>query len=217
MHYLVEDPWPLTIILGLIAVGSLIALKVTQQGKFLVWATVLGVLALVVLAVEALWVTDNERIEAVVYDLARAVSRSDPDAVEAHLAPEVTISQGATTLDEKRARGLARLVAGELIRGNIAKSLIRSTLDDLKFDVLYVGQLETNAGALTRQGTAEFRVYASGSFQGSYAQYNFATDASGTDWSLGFRETEPGVWKVTRITPIRVPGGIPGFPGGGGR
>jgi hypothetical protein len=31
-----------------------------------------------------------------------------------------------------------------------------------------------------------------------------------SSWSLGFRETSPGVWKVNRITPVSVPG-LPGL------
>ncbi len=47
--------------------------------------------------------------------------------------------------------------------------------------------------------------------------YNFAT--ARTDWSLGFEEVDPGVWKVNRITPTRLPRDLPalGLPGPGFR
>ena len=35
-----------------------------------------------------------------------------------------------------------------------------------------------------------------------------------TTWSLGFQETEPGVWKVNRITPVSIPRGVLAMPGG---
>ena len=35
-----------------------------------------------------------------------------------------------------------------------------------------------------------------------------------TTWSLGFQETEPGVWKVNRISPVSIPQGILALPGG---
>ncbi len=35
-------------------------------------------------------------------------------------------------------------------------------------------------------------------------------------WSLGLRETKPGVWRVDRITPVQIPGGGLNAPGGTG-
>ena len=74
MTYLSEDPTYLAGGLLLLAGAFLVALKVTQQGKYLIRAGIALGLGLVVVVVEWLWVTDNERIEQVVYDLRRAVS-----------------------------------------------------------------------------------------------------------------------------------------------
>ena len=77
MTFLSEDPTYLAGFLVLAAGAFLMALKVTQQGKYLVWAlTALG-LAVAVVVIERMWVTDNERIESVVYDLRRAVLAAD--------------------------------------------------------------------------------------------------------------------------------------------
>ena len=39
--------------------------------------------------------------------------------------------------------------------------------------------------------------------QSSMVTYNFGTTNS--DWSLGFEESSPGVWKVNRISPTACP------------
>ena len=185
MEYLSEDPWPLAGALGLVALGFLVALLITQQGKHLIRAGIALGLALAVIGIEQVWVTDNERIEAVVYDLARAVGASDPGAIEAHLAPDFETPVGA-----------------------VGRALIRASLPNIKFDFVRVSKLSVHAGAQTRLGTADFTVHASGMATTPILSHAFATPPSGTDWSLGFRETAPGQWKVTRITPTRLPQGL---------
>ena len=84
------------------------ALKVTQQGKYLVWAlTALG-LAVAVVVIERLWVTDNERIESVVYELRRAVLAANPEEVLAQLTPDVGYVQDGISLSGEATRGLIR-------------------------------------------------------------------------------------------------------------
>ena len=188
MTILAEDPTYLVAALGFLAGAFLVALKVTQQAKYLFWA--LGVLGLIlaVVAIEQVWVTDNERIERVVYDLRRAVLASDAEGVLAHLTPDVEyVQQGAT-------------LSGEATRG-----LIRANLANASFDFVHINDLQTSAGRQTRRGTAEFRVYAKGTLHTSLVTYNVGT--ANSTWSLGFQETAPGVWKVNRITPVSVPEG----------
>ena len=76
MTYLSEDPTYLTGSLLLLAGVFLIALRVTQQGKYLIATAMSLVFALVVVIVEWMWVTDNERIEKVVYDVRAAVLKA---------------------------------------------------------------------------------------------------------------------------------------------
>jgi hypothetical protein len=209
MHYLSEDPWPLAGALGLIALGFLVALRVTQQGKYLIRAGIALGLALLVIGVERAWVTDNERIEAVVYELATAVRTSDADRMAACLTPDVIVDVGnAASLLERGTflRETLRFL-GRFSGQKITLVLLRPALESLRFDFLSVGRLTTHAGALSRRGTAEFRVFAGGTYHdpGSNIDYNFATPTSGSDWSLGLRETAPGVWKVERITPTAFP------------
>src|SRR5438270_9400386 len=99
MRYLVEDPSYLLMALGLVALGFLIALKVTQQGKYLVRAGVVAAIAAAIFGFEQYWVTDAERVEAVVYDLARAVEASDVDRIKSHLDDRVTVGMRDRTVD----------------------------------------------------------------------------------------------------------------------
>jgi hypothetical protein len=205
LHLIAEDATPLLWTAAGVALVALVLLRLTQQGKFLVVA--LGALALGVLAfaIESVWVTDDERVSDVVYALARAAGRGDVDRVLSHLAPEVVLSQGPVPLDETRTPKLGtRPVQGELARGEAARTMIGDTLRATRFDWLAVSQMAAHANPSTGGGTASFRVIASGSIAGT-SNLNFATDAAGSDWSLGLRQTSPGVWQVSRITAVRLP------------
>ncbi len=186
MHYLIEDPSYVLVALGIVALGFLVAVKVTQQGKFLIWAGGLAALAALIFAVDQLWVTDAERIEGVVYDLARAVEASDVDRIRSHLDERVSIGMRGHSTD------------GSALLG-VVLTMLRST----HFDFVRVGQLTAEAGSLTKRGSAEFKVTATGTFREGVAEVPLGS--LGTEWSLGFREQSPGVWKVNRITAIRVP------------
>jgi hypothetical protein len=206
LHYLSEDPWPLVCLLGLVAMGFLVALWITQQGKYLVRAGVAAGLAASILVVEQLWVTDNERIESVVYDLAQAVEASDSDRVLNHLAPDVVVSAGDTSTLITRLNSLT---------SPLVRKMIPQTLSMTRFDYVRISKLVTSAGEQSRLGTAEFKVNAKLSITMSQGTFNYATPLGGLSWSLGFRESSRKVWKVTRITPVdpppefRWPFGIP--------
>ena len=186
MHYLTEDPSYLLIGLGLAALVCLLALKVTQQGKFLIWAGALAVVAGLVFGFERLYVTDAERIEGVVYDLADAVRVSDIARIEGHLDDKVTIGMRGFTMDGS---STLRLVLGYLQR--------------TRFDFVRVARLTTAAGSQTRMGSAVFKVTAAGVLEQGGA--TMPLGSLGTEWSLSFQEKSPGVWKVTKITAINIP------------
>ncbi len=207
MTWLSENPWPLAGTFGVVALACLIALRITQQGKYLVWAGGALGLALLVIVIEQLWVTDAERVEAVVYDLGRAVRRSDADAVLAHLTPDVTLTQQGATFGGDQLRLVRKVLPrANPDMANPARAAIRLTLKNTQFDFVSISHMEASVGKLSRQGKADFRVTTAGSFESSGVRFNFATDASGTDWSLGFRE-ENGRWLVDSITATRLPRG----------
>ena len=196
MSLISDNPWPLIYPCVVVAVVALVALRVTQNGKYLFWALGAAGLALLFWLIDWFWVTDTERIEQVVQDLAHAVARSDGDAVAALLDPDVTLSQ----------EGNGLVSGGEIARGRMAVSLLRATLESARFDYVRVSHFETTAGTMSGQGKCDFRVDTSGSINGPGNTWNFMTGASGSDWSLGFVRTPSGAWKVRRITAVRLPG-----------
>jgi hypothetical protein len=194
MTYLSEDPTLLAGGLLLVAGAFLVALNVTQQGKHLIYAGVALGLAVAVLVTEWLWVTDNERIEEVIYSLRRAVLNGDTEAILACMAPTVQYLQGDVAFSEEATR-----------------DLIRANLGHARLDFLRISDLQISAGHQSRRGKAEFRVLARGTLRSSGNVGDVGTAVS--TWSLGFVETEPGFWKVNRISPISVPIGALALPG----
>jgi ketosteroid isomerase-like protein len=197
MELLLEDATYLAGGLGVLGIAFLIAVRVTQRGRYLVWALAALGLAGAVLVIEHFWVTDAERIERVVYDLGDAVLASDAERVLTHLTSDVEFVQQGHTRSS----------------GEATREYIRRVLPSARFDFVRITHLKAEASRLSRLGSAEFRVIAGGSMEVSGATQNFATARS--DWSLGFEEVSPGVWKVNRITPTQAPGGLPGPDGSG--
>jgi hypothetical protein len=188
MEFLSEDPTYLAGGLGLLTAAFLVALKVTQQGKYLVRALIAGGLTLVVVGVEWFWVTDNERIEQTVLNLGKAVAASDSAATFALMTPDAQLAGSGLTIPSA-----------------LTRTSIQAELERARFDFLKISKLQANASLQSRRGTATFQVFCSGTHQEHNISYSFATHNS--SWSLGLQETSPGVWKVNRITPVNVPGG----------
>ena len=196
MEFLSDDPTYPVAALGLAALVFVALLKVTQQGKYLVYAAVAMVLLLAWLVVERLWVTDAERIENAVYGLAKAVERSDAGAAADFLAPDCRLEPGSDSADII-VRYVSNRMAGPLTRQRLEEELPR-----FKFDFVKVSRLHTHVGAQSRLGTAEFLVHTMG-MQMEPTHAGLGTPPSGMAWSMGLREEPPGVWKITRITPGR--------------
>ena len=188
MSLLSEDPSFLMLVLVFVAGAFFVALKVTQQARYLFWA--LGTIGLtaILAVVETLWVTDAERVERVVYDLRQAVLASDAEAVLEHLTSDVEYGRN-----------------GSYLSGEQTRELIRANLSNATFEFVHINGLQTSAGSKTRRGKAEFHVYAKGTLRMSHGTFDVGT--ANSTWSLGFEETNPGVWKVNRITPVSVPDG----------
>jgi ketosteroid isomerase-like protein len=190
MEYLSEDPTYLTGALVVVAIAFLIATRVTQQGKYLILAGGAFSLAIGVVLVEWFWITDTERIEAVVYDLGKAVEASDAQAVLKHLTNDVQYSS-----------------AGGTVSSEATRYMIEQAVANVHIDFLRISQLEASAMPQSRRGKAEFKVLASGSFSGA-GGLGGGAGTGNSRWSLGFQETSPGIWKVNRITQQQFPGGL---------
>jgi hypothetical protein len=196
MTYLSEDPTILAGGLLLLAASFGLALKATQQGKYLIRASIALGLAASVVVIEWMWVTDNERIEQVVFDLRQAALNSDVDGMFSHMAPDVRFQKGDTSLDPEGTR-----------------ALVAANLSNTRFEFIRIGNLETSVGEQSRRGSAAFRVFAKGRLDTAATAIDIGTFNS--VWSLGFRETQPHVWKVNRITPVQFPTGSLAIPAGG--
>ena len=184
MYYLTDDPTILAVSLGVAAILCLVALRFTQRGKFFVWALAFGLSAGMLVLFERLWVTDNERVEAVVYELKDAVARSDSDAVFALMTPDIVLEP--------------RFPGG---RGLLAREFIRSQLSQTKFDFLALQRLTVEVGHQSRRGSAQFEIVGSGSWQ----SYNWATRPGDAQWSVGVQEQPDKSWKINRLTAVRLP------------
>ena len=197
MEFLSDDPTYPAVALGLLALGLLVAVKVTQQGKYLFWAGGALVLLATLLLAERAWVTEEERIEEVVNGLARAVEADEPDLAAGFLAPDCVIEN---TPDHGNAfyRRVMNLFTGKLDR-----DALRGYLADYRFEYLKVARLRANAGRLSGRGTAEFVVHASLARKGEHPMFGM-TPPSGMGWSFGLVELEPHVWKIARMTPGRI-------------
>ena len=195
MTYLSDDPTYLAGSLLLLAGAFVVTLKVTQRGKYLIFAAAALGLALLVIGVEWIWVTDNERIEKVVYEVRDAVLKSDPDGVLVHLAPNAMYLQGDTAMTPDSTRAT--------IEENVSK---------VHLDFARITELRISVGRQTRRGIAEFRVFTRGGLRSPSIGAEGMTTM--TAWSLGFQETEPGIWKIHRISPVSIPRGTLALPGG---
>lgn len=187
MSMFTEDPTLPVAVLLMAAACCFVAVRVRQEGKYLVWGGVALALAGGVAAFEWAWVTEKERIEGVVHDLRRALLASDSQRILGHLTPDAQFVQAGSSMNPEATRAL--------IAGNVSAA---------KFDLVRVRELQASAGSRTRRGKAEFKVFARGSFQGPFGLGGLSGAADST-WSLGFEETRPGVWKINRITPISTP------------
>jgi hypothetical protein len=195
MTYLSEDPTFLAGGLLLLAAAFGLALKATQQGKYLIRALVALGLAAAVVVIEWMWVTDSERIEQTVYDLRQAALSSDVDGLLSYMAPDVRFQKGETSLDPEATR-----------------ALIQANLGNTRFEFIRISNLQISVGEQSRRGKAEFRVFAKGSLNTPVAMMDIGTFNS--VWSLGFQETKPHIWKVNRITPVQLPSGGLAIPSG---
>ena len=181
-----ENPWYLVAILGLTGAGFLIAAE-GHAGRALSRPGPRGGtgLATLVIVVDLVWVTEAERVERVIKDLADAVARSDGDATMA-------------LMDDHVVFGIRSNIHGEeLDLGSFAE-----LLHQVQFDFVRISRLTTTAGARTHRGQAEFKATASGSIRQGGTLRNFLGNS---EWSIGLRKLPTGQWKINRITAVELP------------
>lgn len=191
LHYIAEDPWPSVVICSVLAAAFLLALKLTQQGKYLYFSLAAVAVGVLLFGIERVWVTEVERIEQVIYDLAGEVKTCDAKAVIRRFTPDVVIVQDTHVVLE-----------GQALRAFVLANINPMAL---RFDSLSVRGLECAVSSSSGRGSAEFRVLASGVATNAMSPSNLF-DLS--EWSLGLELDEKGEWKVNRITPTKLPPGV---------
>ena len=84
--YFTENPWPLVFILALLELALIITIKARGQGVWLKLAFAVPVVALVVVVIELLIVTDREAVKSEIKSLADAVQQEDVDRILSHIS-----------------------------------------------------------------------------------------------------------------------------------
>jgi hypothetical protein len=87
-----ETPWPPIMIFSAIAAGLAAAFVTTQQGRFLVGIVAMLVAALVTWLIEQNIVTESERVEQAVYDVAEAFQQGDVERTLSFFSTRSTIT-----------------------------------------------------------------------------------------------------------------------------
>ena len=176
-HLFAENVWPLIWVIALAELILLIAVVGLGRGKLLVWMGVLAFVAVFLVLLEWLLVTDRERVDGIVDQVAQAVRREDIEGVLEHLAPECRFGS-------HNREGIRHMAAAVLREVEIE----RVTLSDRKTQVFPErGEATTQflAVARGRQSTVEFGPYAA-------------------RWTLTLNQGPAGQWQIVNIEQLQA-------------
>jgi hypothetical protein len=189
-----EDVWPLIWVIALVELLLVIAMVGTGRGRLLIWIAALPVLAVALLGVEWLWVTDRERVDGIIDQIAEAVRHEDAESLVQHLAP--------------------RCRYGGMNRDGIQRTAA-SLFQTLEIDSLKLSSRKTQMFRLRKEATAEFLAVIRGK------QSNVDFSPYPTRWVLTFNQDTNGRWQVAEIQQLPAfgdnheplaPPGRPGLP-----
>ncbi len=188
MTWIAENPWPLAGSCFVLAFGFLIAVRLTQQGKYLMRSGIAAALGATILLIEFVWDTDVERIERVIREVARAVQAGDAETISSYLVP-----------------------APYQIDGNIpnARAAMMSVGNVFEFKTIKIRSPQITAGRLTGRGKADFYAFAAWEETTRMGESDFnATPPPGIQFSVGFERTDQNEWKIYRIEIVDAPSSI---------
>jgi hypothetical protein len=183
IQLLAEDVWRILWVIGLAELTLAIALVVTRRGKYLMAMGAVATAGLLLVIIERLWVTDRERIEQIVADMAVAVEHEDAAALVRHLGPNCRF--------------------GQLGRGEI-EQLAQTALRQVQFDQIHLTQRRVDVYRIRRQARVQFVALSEGSASGT------PINRYPTGWVLLFDQTNAGTWQVSKIERIDPVTGRPG-------
>jgi hypothetical protein len=173
--WLGDEVWPLIGLIAIIALGLAIAMVATGRGRFIAGIVALGCIALLLLAIEYLWVTDRERVDGIIRDMASSAVREDAAAMVRHLSP--------------------RCHYGKLDRAAIER-LAASTFDQFAIDRVNISSRKTELFPMRNEARADFLAVVRG------RQDNVEFRPYPTRWILTFVKSPQGVWQVEEIEQI---------------
>ena len=176
-EHFTENPWPVLLLLAFVELVLIIIMKVKGQGVWLKLAFGVPVLALVLLVVELLIVTDREAVKADVRAMAEAVRVEDADAILSHICRDY--DDGRFTY--------------ESLRTNVA-----SLLDMVELESVWLFYDEVRR---LRDGrmVARFRAVTTGRASGvPYSSHP-------SRWQVYYQQCG-GQWKVCQIEPLEAQG-----------
>lgn len=126
-RWIVEDPSTVYFILGIAALGLGVALWLRQERKYLYGLGAVLALALLVALLDFLIVTDYERMQLHIKDMAGAVERKDADRIFTHVSDQFRLG-GATKSDFRRwvsdrikNGDITELIVWDFERGDISR------------------------------------------------------------------------------------------------
>jgi hypothetical protein len=99
-------------------------------------------------------VTDREKVESIVYDLADAIRKSDVERIMGHMDVDGD-QRHASTVE----------VLGLRLKETATRLLMQRNLDAFAFDVVRISSLNTQVQPLAREAEASFRVFSAASAQ----------------------------------------------------
>lgn len=190
-----ENPWPIVFGVLLAAVVFCALFLMNQNGRHLMRGLGLIGIALILLGIDYLWTTDRERIAGTISAMVQAVKRNDEAELRKHLTPSAVYVQNG-------------LPAGVGFESPLGRTLLKQALDQMRFDLLTVKDLQISAGKKTLRGKADFSVMATGTWLPPMGGSAINFPPTPTSWSLGLSKQDDGRWLVDRITPTRLPGEI---------
>lgn len=174
-HLFAEDVWTLIWVIALLALVLLIAMVATRRSRLLIGIVSLAALAVVLLVIERLWVTDRERVDAIIDDIAQSVRQGDTEGIVRHLAPQCHY--------------------GSLDREGIRR-MVDSVFHTFELEKLTISSRKTELFSRRKEATAEFLAVVRAK------QANLESGPYPTRWTLTFTQTSTGEWQVLEIQQI---------------
>jgi hypothetical protein len=90
-----ETPWPPIIVLAAVAIAFAVAFISTQRTKFIAPILLLAALAIIVYVVEQQVVTERERVEQSIHDVATAFQSQDVEGTLEHFSEQALLLRAA--------------------------------------------------------------------------------------------------------------------------